>query len=134
MFDVKNNSVSHACAKEYPLPGCYTNIPLIGKGGRFMEKASELRQFSELREHERTDFDTPVLFSNDNLENHHRAMMQNFSDKGMYFESNEYIRPGSTVYVKTINYCSVNKCEVRWCSRINAEGKEVFGIGLQCEL
>lgn len=99
-----------------------------------MKEALEQKKLSELREHERMEFDTPVLFSNDNLENHHRAMMQNFSENGMYFESTEFLRPGSTVYVKTINYCSVNKCEVRWCNRINSESNEVFGIGLQCEV
>ncbi|MFA6012096.1 MAG: PilZ domain-containing protein [Desulfobacteraceae bacterium] len=101
---------------------------VIENKGRYM------KDFRELREHERTEFDTPVLFSDDNLNNHHRAMMQNFSDQGMYFESTEYMRPGSTVYVKTINYCSVNKCQVRWCNRIDQEGNEMFGIGLQCEI
>jgi hypothetical protein len=110
--------MSHAHASELP----------YNKGGRFMQ------DFTELREHERTDFDTPVLFSNSSLDDYHRALMQNFSDNGMYFESKEYLRPGSTVYVKTINYCSVNRCEVRWCNRLDKDGQETFGIGLQCEI
>lgn len=89
---------------------------------------------SELRREERMDFGTPVLFSDESRVIHHRAMMQNFSDDGMYFESKDYLKPGSTVYVKTLNYRSVNKCEVRWCNRIDTEGNETFGVGVQCVL
>jgi hypothetical protein len=106
----------------------------LKKGVFVMKGVAVMKDLSELREHERTEFDTPVLFSDDNLTNHHKAMMQNFSDTGMYFESSEYLRPGTTVYVKTLNYCSVNKCEVRWCNRIGKGEHESFGIGLQCEI
>ena len=89
-----------------------------------------MKDKSELRSQDRTDFGTPVLFSDETRETHHRAMMQNFSDDGMYFESHDYLRPGSTVYVKTLNYRSVNKCEVKWCNRIVTDGEETFGVGL----
>lgn len=93
-----------------------------------------MKDYRDLRSHERTDFDTPVVYSHDNLETHQKAMMHNFSDHGMYFESSEPLRPGSEVFVKTVNYCSINKCQVRWCGRIDDDGQETFGIGLQCEI
>jgi hypothetical protein len=86
------------------------------------------------RRFERNDFDTPVVFSDDQIKEYHNAMMYNFSDHGMYFESHAPLRQGSTVFVKTLNYCSVNKCQVRWCRKIDSEGKEVFGIGLECDI
>lgn len=93
-----------------------------------------MKDYTELRSQERIDFDTAVVYSDNNLKNHQKAMMYNFSDGGMYFETTEHLRPGSEVYVKTVNYCSVNKCEVRWCNRIDKEGNETFGVGLQCEI
>jgi hypothetical protein len=93
-----------------------------------------MKDFTDMRGNERTEFDTPVVFSNDNLETHQKAMMYNFSDNGMYFESSEPLRPGSEVFVKTVEYCSINKCRVRWCGRINDDDQEKFGIGLQCEI
>ncbi len=93
-----------------------------------------MKNFSDLRSHERVDFDTPVLFSHSQQQDHQRAMMHNFSDNGMYFESTEPIRTGSEINVKTLEFCSMNKCQVKWCGRINCDGEEMFGIGLQCEI
>ena len=89
---------------------------------------------SEMRQFERNDFDTPVVFSDADINSHHSAVMHNFSDEGMYFESDQPLRLGEKIYVKTVNYCSVNKCEVRWCSKVDSDGKEMFGIGLHCEI
>lgn len=93
-----------------------------------------MKNYRDLRSHERVDFDTPVLFSGTEQQDHQRAMMHNFSDNGMYFESAEPLRTGSEINVKTMEFRSINKCRVRWCGRINKEGEEVFGIGLQCEI
>lgn len=91
-----------------------------------------MKDFSELRKYERMDLDTPVVFYEDNVGDHHRAMMYNFSAQGMYMESGEYVRPGSTVHVKTVNYRSLDHYRVRWCNRIQESDQEMFGIGLQC--
>ena len=124
--------------EDFSISGAHQHMPSateeLSSSKDTMNAMDTVKKFSELREHQRTDFDTPVLFSDDNLVNHHRAMMQNFSDNGMYFESKDYVRPGTMIFVKTINYCSVNKCQVRWCSRIDSDGQETFGIGLQCEV
>ncbi len=89
---------------------------------------------SEMRSSERNDFDTPVVYSDEAISSHRNAMMHNFSDNGMYFESEEPLRLGDKIYVKTMDYCSVNKCEVRWCCKVDSEGKEMFGIGLHCDI
>lgn len=94
----------------------------------FMEK------YREFRSHERVDFDTPVLFYGSDSQNHQRAMMYNFSDHGMYFESSEPLRTGSEICVKTMEIRSINRCKVKWCGRIDKDGEELFGIGLQCEI
>ncbi len=94
----------------------------------------KIQSLAEMRKFERNDFDTPVMFSDEKFNRHHKAMMHNFSDHGMYFESNEPIRPGTNLYVKTMNYRSVNKCQVRWCSKIDESGNKVYGIGLECEI
>ncbi|GAB6097389.1 hypothetical protein JCM14469_36430 [Desulfatiferula olefinivorans] len=93
-----------------------------------------MKDFTELREHERTDFDTPVLFSGEGAARFHRARMQNFSDEGLYVTSPEYLRPGSTVCVKTEHYRSANTYRVCWCARLSDRESEAFGIGLQCEV
>lgn len=93
-----------------------------------------MKEFKDLRSHERVDFDTPVLFADTNQQEHQRAMMHNFSDNGMYFESDEPLRTGSEVSVKTLEFCSINKCRVRWCGRLKSDSEEKFGIGLQCEI
>ena len=93
-----------------------------------------MKDYRELRSHERIDLDTPVLFYENDVTDHHKAMMQNFSEQGMYMESEEYVRPGATVFVKTINYRSVDKYQVRWCNRISGMEGQSFGIGLQSGL
>ncbi len=89
---------------------------------------------SEMRQSERNDFDTPVVFSDESIGAHHNALMHNFSEQGMYLETDEPLRLGDKIFVKTVNYCSVNKCEVRWCSKVDGDGKEMFGVGLHCDL
>lgn len=88
----------------------------------------------EMRRFERNDFDTPVIYSDEQIDRYHDAMMHNFSDQGLYFESDEPLRVGSKIFVKTINFCSVNKCEVRWCSKLDSDEKDMYGIGLECQL
>lgn len=90
--------------------------------------------FKEMRQISRDDFDIPVTYSSDHFTTHHKAMMHNFSEDGLYFESKEPIAPGTEVVVKTANFCSVNRCEVRWCSKIDDDdvGTDHFGVGLHC--
>ena len=90
--------------------------------------------FKEIRKISRDDFDIPVTYSSDHFTTHHKAMMHNFSEDGLYFESKEPIAPGTEVVVKTVNLCSVNRCEVKWCSKIDDDDVDTdqFGIGLHC--
>lgn len=111
----------------HPAAGGMSYQDPLGKGGRFM------KDVRELREYERTDFDTPVLFSGYRSDQHQGAMMQNFSDGGLCFQSPEYLRPGSRVCVKTLNYRSISTYKVRWCNRMDSPDGTWFGIGLQCE-
>lgn len=91
-----------------------------------------MKNFRELRKHERMDLETPVVFYQDHVDDHHKAMMQNFSEQGMYMEFGEFIMPGSIVHVKTVNYLSMDDYQVRWCKRIEDSDQEMFGIGLRC--
>lgn len=93
-----------------------------------------MEDYREFRKAERIDFGTPVVFSDIQQQNHHHAVMHNFSDNGMYFESSEPLRTGSKINVKTLEFPSINKCEVKWCGRIYNNDEEMFGIGLQCEI
>lgn len=87
------------------------------------------------RKMSRDEFDTPVTYSADHFTTHHKAMMHNFSEDGLYFESKDPIAPGTEVFVKTANLRSVNRCEVKWCSKIDDDdaGSDHFGVGLQCK-
>lgn len=85
----------------------------------------------DLRKQERLDLETPVVYFKDHVDDHRKAMMHNFSDKGMYMESGEFIVPGTVVHVKTVNYRSLDHYKVRWCNRIEDEDTEIYGIGMQ---
>lgn len=90
----------------------------------------------EMRQFERDDFDTPVIYSTDQFNSHHDGRMHNFSENGMYVKSDVPLKPGSKVYVRTVYFCSVSKCEVKWCKKVEEDHPESehFGIGLQCEI
>ena len=90
-----------------------------------------MEDLRELRRHARIDLDTPVMFYQNDVEDHHKGMMHNFSGAGMYMESRAYVRPGSSVHVKTVNYRSMDHYQVRWCNRLADEDGENFGMGLQ---
>lgn len=95
-----------------------------------------MNKSKDMRKVERDDFDTPISYSDDNFHTHHRALMHNFSDNGMYLESDVPLKPGSEVYIKTEDFRSINRCEVKWCNKLEDDdsGSEHFGIGLQCEI
>ncbi|WP_300675173.1 PilZ domain-containing protein [Desulfoluna sp.] len=86
------------------------------------------------RHQERHDFDTPVVYTDAADDHYHDAMMCNFSDDGMCFESDTAMEPGTDLYVKTVNFCSINQCKVAWCHKIGSGDDEKYDIGLKCEI
>lgn len=90
--------------------------------------------YKEFRHDKRVDFDTPVIYTDTEEQKSHKAIMHNFSDHGMYFESAEPLRTGAELNVKTLEFRSITKCKVKWCGRIHNQDEEMFGIGLQCEI
>ena len=57
----------------------------------------------ERREHERVPCETPILHDTSPPDFFHKGIMYNFSKKGLYFESNEYLLQGHEISI------SINK-------------------------
>ncbi len=79
-----------------------------------------------------------------NKENIFNAEMLNYSEGGMYFESDSFFKEGTNIFFK-INKClfdasdpetcnglrTVSLAEVRWWKEISGEDSSHFGIGVK---
>jgi len=93
-----------------------------------------MKKTEDKRHQNRNGFDTPVVYTDGASDHYHDAVMCNFSEDGMCFESDTPMEPGTELYIKTVDFCSTNKCKVAWCHKIGSGDDEKYDIGLKCEI
>jgi hypothetical protein len=70
--------------------------------------------------------------------------MANYSEDGLYFESDCAFQPGTSIFIRiqkkltTDAACDVKEGfrsqalgEVKWCKELNAEGSTYYGVGVK---
>ncbi len=88
--------------------------------------------------------DASIIFNHFNKENAFNAKVLNYSEYGMYFESDSFFKEGTNIFFK-IKSClfsvsdpefyegprTESLAEVRWCKEISSEDPSRFGIGVK---
>ncbi len=96
----------------------------------------------ETRNYKRCSFEAPITFSNVGSQDNNeiRAQMFNFSNGGMYFESNLEVNQGSDIFIKMVSIppefpnpenLEGWRAEVRWCREIFNSDNFCYGIGVR---
>ena len=101
------------------------------------------------RRHERTDDDSVIIYASEDKEFFFGAQMRNYSESGMYFESEWPLEPGLIIYTMRstpdadyVYYrpdapqsrdSEQSLARVRWCRKIEHDEGLRFGIGIEYE-
>lgn len=103
-------------------------------------------QSSEKRTSTRCNYEAPVTCAYFNSDRFYHAKSMNHSSEGIYFESNFYLIPGASIYIRVenhnLNFSSSDVCrcggvrqlgvaEVKRCQKMKGENDEYYGIGLK---
>ena len=92
------------------------------------------------RAYGRNAYKAPIMIAKDNTEYYHRATMHNYSEKGMYFESDYDPKPGSTISILMENHSPSAsgpetfvgyRAKVRWTKEILDEYTFYYGVGVE---
>ncbi len=92
------------------------------------------------RSHERKNYRAPIMIAENDTEFYYRAKLYNYSEKGMYFESDFDPQPGSTIYIYMDNYTPTGsgpeiykgyRAKVMWRKEILDEYTFYYGIGAE---
>lgn len=93
------------------------------------------------RAFEREPCDIPILFSPAGSDRFHQAVMRNYSQGGVYFESHLALSKGMSIFVQTGEeappdpmgevFKDIRPAEVRWCMAIAGTEPQKFGCGIQ---
>lgn len=92
------------------------------------------------RTYSRNAYEAPIMYANYNTENYYNAKMYNAGPGGMYFESDQALKPKSDICIKMINYTpdtsgpeayQAYRAQVKWCRKIDKEETSCYGIGIQ---
>ena len=96
------------------------------------------------RAFERRDCKASIAISYFNQLYSYDAMMLNYCDDGMCFQSNLFLRPGSTICIRVkefqpsaclkdngngLRYMSV--AEVKWCNEMPDSESDTYGVGVK---
>jgi hypothetical protein len=97
----------------------------------------------ERRNSPRYNHRAALSFSIFNSEKHYQAQMFNCSQRGMYFETDREIRPGTSLYLRVVRnlpdlrqeafpwvFRTVALGEVKWCYQLTKVGSAKYGIGV----
>jgi len=88
----------------------------------------------------RNYYKAPIIYARENSSSYSDATMYNFSEGGMYFESDYAIRSGSYIYIRMINFSpdvyvpgayKAYVAQVRWCRKISDGGRPLYGSGVK---
>ncbi len=92
------------------------------------------------RSHERSAYKASVMIAEDNTEYYHRATMYNYSETGMYFESDHDPKPGSGINILMENYSPAAsgpetsmgyRAKVVWTKEILDDYTFYYGVGVE---
>jgi hypothetical protein len=99
---------------------------------------------TEKRSCDRHDQEVPITVAYFNTSRYHSANMLNYSEEGIYFESDFAFQPRASIYIrieKKLNdphkkkihngFRSVALGEVKWCKEINKGGSSIYGMGVK---
>ena len=99
-----------------------------------MQKTGERRVF------ERYDIDAPLVFAYHDTDEFFQAVMCNYSNEGMCFNTSEAVDPGSDIYIMMENYSSDDLhaelyegyfAEVKWCRRLQTQEVSGYRVGVK---
>jgi hypothetical protein len=98
----------------------------------------KMAEYPYQRAYERYHYEAPIKYSYYDTEESYDGKMYNYSIGGMYFESNSYLKPGSSIQIKMLNYSpgrsgperyQTYRAEVRWCREMARSDASYYGIG-----
>jgi Tfp pilus assembly protein PilZ len=96
-----------------------------------------MAQQTEHRESTRRPHEASILIENLPGGPYYHGKMVNYSERGMYFESNVAHQPGTTIIFGIENSpydacCGVYRAEVKWCRKLPHEASMYyFGVGVE---
>ncbi len=103
-------------------------------------------RYAEKRACTRCYYEAPVTCAYFNSDRFYRARTFNHSEEGLYFESDFFLKPGASIYVRVDNCIpktfgsSICDCgrvrslaiaEVKWCEELHSTGGFFYGVGLK---
>ena len=96
------------------------------------------------RAFERRDCKALIAISYFNQLYSYDAMMLNYCDDGMCFQSNLFLKPGSTIFIRVKEFqpCAaledngnglrcMSVAEVKWCNEMPASESNAYGVGVK---
>ncbi len=99
---------------------------------------------TEKRSCERHYQEVPITVAYFNTNRYHSAKMLNYSEGGIYFESDFAFQPGASIYFRIEKkmtdlparkihngFRSVTLGEVKWCKQINKGESSLSGMGVK---
>ena len=115
------------------------SLPIISRNA-----ASEVSNYMEKRINNRRKCDASIVCAYFNKENVSYAKMLNYSQDGMYFESDSLFEEGSNIFFK-IKDClfelsdpdlieglrTASLAQVKWCKNMGGKDASHFGIGVK---
>lgn len=95
---------------------------------------------AENRDYTRFNYEASLLLENVTTGSYYDARMFNFCNKGMYFETDFPLEPGSHVNIVIENlkslppgrFKTVYNAKVRWCKKLDTQDADFYyGIGVK---
>ena len=96
------------------------------------------------RNYHRYDQEALISWSYFNTTNYYSAMLLNYSESGLCFESEFKLRPGATIYIRLDKFSpdlfdcklhegfrTVTLGEAKWCKEIYIVGSHKYAIGIK---
>jgi hypothetical protein len=92
----------------------------------------------------RIDLECPIIFSRFNSRNKHAAVAKNYTQFGMYFESEKHFLTGAHLIIRRQPCSGPYDCvicdritsilfaEVRWSEELHRSGAGAYGMGVKC--
>jgi len=98
----------------------------------------------ERRASDRHLYAAPIVFSYFNKDQIFQAQTYNYCDVGMGFESDFFLKPGTTICIKVNNFCPNESCadlsyglrtvtlaDVQWCDEEIDADKYSYAVGVK---
>lgn len=88
----------------------------------------------------RIRYEAPIIWGNFNTEDYYKAKTYNYSESGIYFETDYAPKVNSNICIKPLNYLpntngpeayQFYEAKVKWCRHLSAKEVICYGIGAQ---